>query len=268
MSASQGPVTEVRAVRVSPNAREAMDDAVSTEAPLEIRVETRPVSVTMRSPGADEELALGFLWTEGALPSMDAVLTVRCEGDRVDVFLRPEIAFDYARLSRHVFASSSCGVCGKASVELALRTAAPLAPDDGIRVGVSQVLALPQRLRAAQSVFDSTGGLHAAALCDQEGAVVVAREDVGRHNAVDKVIGNRLRMREAPGRAPILMVSGRVSFEIVQKALAARLPIVAAVSAPTSLAVDLAQKSGVTLVGFLRSGRFNLYTHPQRIGES
>ena len=264
MSLDRMAIAQATAQRVVAEGVESIEDAVAVEAPLEIRVETRPVSVTMRTPGADEELALGFLWTERVLSSRDDVLDIRAEGDRVDVFLRPETPFDFARLSRHVFASSSCGVCGKASVELAMQTGDGLDPEDGLRVAPEAIHGLPDRLRAAQSVFDATGGLHAAALCDAAGQVVVAREDVGRHNAVDKVIGWRVLSDANGDSTPILMVSGRVSFEIVQKALAARIPLIAAVSAPTSLAVELAKESGVTLIGFLRSGRFNLYAHPHR----
>ena len=243
-------------------------DVVACEEPMEIRVAGRGVGVTMRTPGHDEELALGFLVGEGVLKRREDVEHVRrCDqaiGDVLDVIVAPGVAVDFAALTRHVFASSSCGVCGTASVE-AVRKQFP-------RVGPGPVVAervfhgLTATLRSVQATFEKTGGLHAAGLFTAEGKLLVAREDVGRHNAVDKVVGWAFMHGMLPLSPHVLLVSGRVSFEIVQKALAAGVPIVAAISAPSSLAIDLAQEGGVTLVGFLRPGRFNVYAGGERVG--
>lgn len=243
-------------------------DVVACEEPMEIRVAGRGVGVTMRTPGHDEELALGFLVGEGVLRRREDVEHVRrCDqatGDVLDVIVAPGVAVDFASLTRHVFASSSCGVCGTASVE-AVRKQFP-------RVGPGPVVAervihgLAATLRGVQATFEKTGGLHAAGLFTAEGRLLVAREDVGRHNAVDKVVGWALMRGMLPLSEHVLLVSGRVSFEIVQKALAAGVPVVAAISAPSSLAIDLAQEGGVTLVGFLRAGRFNVYAGAERVG--
>lgn len=244
-------------------------DTLAVEEPLEIRVDTRPVSVTMRTPGHDEELALGFLVGEGLVQARDEVAEVRpyprnADGNVVDVLLRPDVRVDFARLTRHVFASSSCGLCGKATIDAVHGRFPPVRSD--LRLAPADLLLLPGRLRAAQETFDLTGGLHAAAVFASDGSLVCLREDVGRHNAVDKVIGHCLRHGPWPLAGHVLLVSGRASFELVQKALAARIPLLAAVSAPSSLAVEFARASGQTLVGFLRDGRFNVYTHPERLG--
>lgn len=263
---------------------EASDEVVG-EGPLEVRVAGRGVSITMRTPGHDEELALGFLVGEGVLRSRGDVEHVRrcdqgegAKGDVVDVLVRPEVAVDFARLTRHVFASSSCGVCGSATIEAVRGVFAKVAGAEG---GVGPFVAegalweMLAALRASQPTFDKTGGLHAAGLFELGGdggaTLVAAREDVGRHNAVDKVVGFAFKAGMLPLSRHALLVSGRVSFEIVQKGLAAGVPVVAAVSAPSSLAIDLAEESGVTLIGFLRgreagrAGRFNVYTHAGRV---
>jgi FdhD protein len=243
-------------------------DELAPEEPLEIRVRGRPVSVTMRTPGHDEELAAGFLLTEGIVRRAQDVLRVEpCgrneEGNLLNVVLAPDVSVDFERLTRHVFASSSCGLCGKATIE-AVRGSFPRVESDVV-VDAKVILRMPDLMRAAQSTFDRTGGLHAAALFDAEGKLLVLREDVGRHNAVDKVLGFALLQRSVPLHRHIVLVSGRSSFEIMQKALAAQVPIVAAVSAPSSLAVEFAKDNGQTLVGFLRAGRMNVYSHPERI---
>ncbi len=243
------------------------DDVLAVEEPLEIRVEGRSVALTMRTPGHDEELASGFLFTEGVLQSVDDLLDLDvCSatdggpGNILQVRLRHPAAIDLDRLSRHIFTASSCGLCGKATIDAvrqqhhvgqALRQP-PTAP--------ATLLSLPARLHAAQSTFRATGGLHAAALFDPTtGELLSTREDVGRHNAVDKVLGRALLDHRTDLASLGLLVSGRIAFEIVQKALAARVALIAGFSAPTSLAVDLARESGQTLVGFLRDDRFNLY---------
>jgi FdhD protein len=251
---------------------EAMD-ALACEEPLEIRVRGRAVSVTMRTPGQDEELAAGFLLSEGIVRGREDILKIiPCELDRpeaenrIDVLLGPLVHVDFERLTRHLFSSSSCGLCGKATIESIRRTLPPI--QSTAAIGIETLLSLPQRMRSAQATFDRTGGLHAAALFDTRGHLLVLREDIGRHNAVDKVIGHALLAGEAEAlKEAVLLVSGRAGFEIVQKAQAAGIPIVSAVSAPSSLAVDLAQSGGQTLVGFMRAGRMNVYTHPQRIAQ-
>ncbi len=234
------------------------DDVLAVEEPLEIRVAGRSVAVVMRTPGRDRELAAGFLVTEGLIRRRDDIVDlVYCgagEGEPqenvLDVLLAPGASVDFARLTRNLFTSSSCGICSKATIA-AVRAqfspiAAPLAPRRAV------LAALPDLLRAAQAGFAATGGLHASALFDAAGAVRVVREDVGRHNALDKVVGWAFFAERLPLAGHILLVSGRVSFEIMQKALAAGIPCVAAISAPTSAAVEFAQESGQTLVGFLR----------------
>jgi FdhD protein len=237
-------------------------DRVAAEEPLAIRVNGANVAVTMRTPGHDDELAIGFLLTEGVIRSVEEIAEIaHCPdvdpegvGNTLDVRLRCET--DLSRLTRHVFTSSSCGVCGKATIESVFGNFPPVVrrelPDPAL------LLSLSAKLRAAQETFDRTGGLHASALFDRAGNLLLLREDVGRHNALDKVIGHALR-HELPMDELILLVSGRISFELMQKALAARIPVVAGISAPSSLAVKLAKESGQTLVGFLRERGFNVY---------
>jgi len=248
---------------------DSQDDALAVEEPLEIRVRGRAVSVTMRTPGHDDELAAGFLLSEAMISKSDDVVRVEpCDradgGNVVNVMLEPTVHVDFDKLTRHVFASSSCGVCGKASIDAIHGQFRPIEPSDAT-IDASVLLQLPARMHDEQSTFHRTGGLHAAALFDTHGKLIVLREDVGRHNAVDKVLGFALLNRLLPLDRHVLLVSGRASFEIVQKALAGRVAIVAAVSAPSSLAVEFAEASNQTLVGFLREGRMNLYTHARRV---
>jgi FdhD protein len=223
----------------------------------------------MRTPGHDAELAAGFLLSEGLIKHRDEIVEVApCPNaenpDNVlNVFLGASANIDLKKLSRHVFASSSCGICGKASIESIHQHFPPVSA--GIRLKPAVLLGLPDKLRKAQSSFERTGGLHAAGLFDSEGNLLLMREDVGRHNALDKVLGNALLENALPLHTSVLLVSGRASFEIVQKALAAGIAIVVAVSAPSSLAVQLASESGQTLVGFLRNSDFNIYSNPDRI---
>jgi FdhD protein len=248
-------------------ARES-DDELAAEEPLEIRVRGRAVTITMRTPGHDDELAAGFLLTEGLIRRRSDVLTIEpCdrndEGNLLNVVVAPEVNVDFERLTRHVFASSSCGLCGKATIE-AIRSLFPRIESD-VEVDAATILRLPELMRQQQATFERTGGLHAAALFGASGELLVLREDVGRHNAVDKVVGHALLHDLLPLDRHVLLVSGRSSFEIMQKALAARVPIVAAVSAPSSLAVAFAEENGQTLIGFLREARMNVYSHPRRI---
>jgi FdhD protein len=249
----------------------ARQDSVAREEPLEIRVRGQSVAVTMRTPGHDEELAAGFLRTEGVLTQRSDVIEMGyCASAETDsrsnilnVFISPDAVFDAEKLTRHVFANSSCGICGKASVEAVHQHFPPVPNGATIR---SAILAcLPEKLRATQTGFAETGGLHGAAIFTTDGELLFAREDVGRHNAVDKVIGAAFLGERLPLENCVLLVSGRVSFEITQKALAAAIPIIAAVSAPTSLAIELAEESNQTLIGFLRGDRFNIYSHPERL---
>lgn len=250
------------------NSLQEMMDELAEEEPLEIRVKGRAVSVTMRTPGHDAELAAGFLLSEGIIRSQTDLLRVEpCAHDSIgnilNVVLSPGTAVDFDRLTRHVFASSSCGLCGKATIESVCQQVDPIESDT--RVEADILLKLPERLRAAQPTFDRTGGLHGAAIFSADGALVVAREDVGRHNAVDKALGFGLINGLLPFDRHLLLVSGRASFEIMQKSLAGRIPIIAAVSAPSSLAVEFAQESGQTLVGFLRGQRMNIYSGAERV---
>jgi FdhD protein len=234
-------------------------DEVAVEEPLEIRIGGRPVAVTMRTPGHDVELALGFCLSEGLAPEA-ASLTDDLAANTIDVRAP---AFDPARLQRSFYTTSSCGVCGKGALE-AVAVEAPRVASR-LRVPAAVVAALPDRLRDAQATFAATGGLHATGLFDREGRLLCAREDVGRHNAMDKVVGWAYLRDMLPVAEALLCVSGRLSFELVQKAAVAGCPIVAAVGAPSSLAVELAADRGITLCGFVRGGRLNVYTEAWRI---
>ncbi len=241
---------------------------MAAEAPLEIRIEGQSVAVVMRTPGYDRELAAGFLVTENLVRSPNDIFEVTSCGNSeedavVNVTLRDPSAFDPAKLTRNVFSSSSCGVCSKATID-AVRLSFPPIEGDA-RVSVELLVRLPAALREAQATFNRTGGLHACALFNLDGVLQNVREDVGRHNALDKLIGHALLANELPLRARILLLSGRVSFEMMQKALAAGIPIVAAISAPTSLAVEFARESQQTLVGFLRGETLNVYAGEERI---
>jgi FdhD protein len=262
------PAERTRVLRLRDGRASEAPDVLATEEPLEVRLEGQQVAVTMRTPGHDVELAVGFLVGEGIVRAGDVARAVECrseEGDGgvVDVRLRSGLA-PSAGWQRNFYASSSCGVCGKASIE-AVRVAAPAVPD-GPEVAASVLSELPDRMRNAQRVFERTGGLHAAALFAPDGSVDLVREDVGRHNAVDKVVGRSALDGRLPLNGSVLLVSGRTSFEVVQKAVVAGVPIVAAVSAPSSLAVRLAEDANMTLVGFLRPGGFNVYAGRERIG--
>jgi len=243
----------------------SLQDSLAAEEPLEIRVDGTPLTVTMRTPGNDLELAAGFLLTEGIIESRDQLAEIRtiapdsaAKSNVVEVQLK-NTQFTPGNLQRNFFAASSCGICGKASIE-AIRRRGLRAPDSDFRVPPDVLCRLPEKLRVDQTIFDRTGGLHAAALFDVQGNLIAAREDVGRHNAVDKLAGWALLEGRLPLGNFIMLVSGRGGFEIVQKALAAGVPVVASVSAPSSLAVKLARELGLTLVGFLRGQRFVVYS--------
>jgi FdhD protein len=238
---------------------EAGEDRVAVEEPLELRIGGRPVAVTMRTPGHDEELALGFCLSEGLRPRA-ARPPLDLEANVVEV---EAAEFDPERLSRSFYTSSSCGVCGKGALEAVRVEAARV--EAALRVPAMLVTDLPRRLAAAQPAFAATGGLHATGLFDRDGGLVCLREDVGRHNAVDKVVGWAFGEGLLPLAGHVLCLSGRLSFELVQKAAIAGCPIVVAVGAPSSLAVELAVDRGVTLCGFVRGGRLNVYTEPWRI---
>ncbi|MBL9138313.1 MAG: formate dehydrogenase accessory sulfurtransferase FdhD [Verrucomicrobiales bacterium] len=243
-------------------------DSVTVEEPLELRVNTRSVAVVMRTPGHDDELAVGFLLSEGVVRRREDIVSIRPyarnrEGNVLDIHLADAVVVDFQELTRHVFGASSCGLCGKATVEAVRRQFPPVR--ETFEVTADRLALLPDAMRVRQAGFDATGGVHAAGLFNSDGRLVCLREDVGRHNAVDKVIG-RCWLEE--GRVPsgaVLVVSGRASFEILQKALAARVAFIAAVGAPSSLAVDFARRSGQTLVGFVRSNRFNVYAGHGRV---
>jgi FdhD protein len=250
-------------------------ETLVVEEPLEIRVNGSAITVTMRTPGSDVELAQGFLLTEGVIGGRDDVLTVRyCSGAEadgantynvLDVTLAPGVEMPDIDIRRNFYTTSSCGICGKASLD-AVTTITRYGPgDDPTVVAAETLTAMPGRLRAAQKVFASTGGLHAAALFTADGTLLVVREDIGRHNAVDKVIGWALEQSRIPLGGTVLLVSGRASFELTQKAVMAGIPVLAAVSAPSSLSVDLSTQSGLTLVAFLRGDSMNVYSRPDRI---
>ena len=253
---------------------ERRSDPVAVEEPLEIRAEGPgqpgvPIAVTMRTPGHDAELAVGFLFTEGLIHSRDDVgappvreLAVEGGANNV-VTVRLSRPFDAERLKRNFYATSSCGICGKAALEHLHAVAPPLAV--GPTFARSTLVRLPAALREAQVAFDRTGGLHATGVFDRGGKLLALREDVGRHNAMDKVIGRMLLARQVPLADCVLMVSGRVSFELVQKAAMSGAPLLCAVSAPSSLAVQTAERLGMTVVGFLRGDTFNVYAHPERV---
>lgn len=277
MSGRLPPAESWPVCHVSGGVRQELPDPVVVEEPLEIRLsgangsETFPLTVTMRTPGCDAELAAGLLYTEGIVEKRDDLAEVREVAppgrpfeSRVEVRLREGLAPDPAQ-GRTFVASAACGVCGKSSIDAIFVTGFPALPPDAPRIARSVLEELPQRMEAAQDVFARTGGLHAAALFDPSGELLVLREDVGRHNAVDKVIGALLLEGRLPASESVLLVSGRAGFEIAQKALRAGIPVLAAVGAPSTLSLRLAGRAGMTLVGFLRPGRFNLYAGAPRI---
>jgi FdhD protein len=248
-------------------------EKLAVEEPLEIRLGGRRFTLTMRTPGNDEELAAGFLFAEGFINDASELGEIRRvrgrkgapEPNAIDIILNVPAEGLRTRLKRNFTISSSCGICGKTSIDSIRRRVT--SPSDSARVAPSVVLGLAAKLRDGQRVFAATGGLHGAAIFDLNGTLLALREDVGRHNAVDKLVGYALTNSILPLANHMMMVSGRLSFEIVQKAAAAGVPILAAVSAPSSLAVELAEEIGTTLIGFLRDGTFNIYTRPDRIGE-
>lgn len=252
--------------KVDGTVSQPVQDVVAVEEPLEIRIANKPVSVTMRTPGNDCELAAGFLFTEGILQSAGDIASIDAVNHNVvNIVLQPGADPDLDRLERNFYMSSSCGVCGKASIEAIHASGCTLIPHDGFTVSTGTIHVLPDGLRRSQSIFDHTGGLHGAALFDSTGNLCDVREDVGRHNAVDKIIGSEFLASQAPLRDRLLLVSGRASFELIQKAVMAGIPVLAAVGAPSSLAVDLARRFQMTLVGFVRNNRFNIYSGEWRV---
>jgi FdhD protein len=274
----RGSKTKVRVRVVEDGRARVRPDSLATEEPMEIRVISggarQTVAVTMRTPGADFELAAGFLYGEGIVASPEDVKRISyCVDPEVDaeqqynivnVELREGREYDLRPLERHFYTSSACGVCGKASLEQLELRGCPVIPP-GPEMAAEKIYALPEKLREAQGLFEATGGLHAAALFDAEGELVALREDVGRHNATDKLVGWALLEGRLPLSDQAVMVSGRSSYEILQKCLTAGVPIVCAISAPSSLAVDVARRFNITLVGFLRGNRFNVYSAPERV---
>src|SRR5712691_5941059 len=267
-------LSPARVVAYNAGVRAERPDTLATEEPMEIRAggpgqEAEAVAVTMRASGGDYELAVGFLVTEGLIEPDDVRRVAYCDDLGPDeqrynvVTVALSRPFDRDQLRRNFYATSSCGICGKASLDDVELHCSPLG--DGPQVRVETIIELPNRLRQAQRVFDRTGGLHAAGLFTPEGELVTLREDVGRHNAVDKVVGEQVLAGAMPLSNFVLQVSGRVSFEIVQKAAVAGIPILAAVSAPSSLAVEAGERFGMTIIGFVRDGRLNVYTHPERV---
>ena len=248
------------------------DDYLAAEEPLEIRVGSEPLSVTMRTPGHDRELAAGFLFTEGLIQRREQIVKLESSepqdgtnrGNVIQAELAPDAAPDFVKMKRHFFAASSCGICGKASID-SIRSRLLAVPNPDFRLDAEILVLLPDALRSSQDVFQRTGGLHAAALFDPRGKLFVLREDIGRHNAVDKVIGWALLEGHVPLSDSVLLVSGRGGFEIVQKAIIAGVPVVASVSAPSSLAVQLARELRLTLIGFLRGRRFVIYAGEERV---
>ena len=272
-------VAPVTIQKVSGEILTEMPDLLAIEEPLEIRLgfgptdnrEQRPVSVTMRTPGHDEELAMGFLFTEGIIHQPADIISCRhCvqdaqkEGNVLRVELHPDVIVDWSRLERNTFTSSSCGLCGKATIEAVMSLSpGPLSSD--FRVEPSVLHALPERVRETQLAFAYTGGIHAAALFDADGKLLLVREDIGRHNALDKLIGSAFWQNWLPLSQFGIFLSGRIGVELVQKSWMAGVPFIAAVGAPSSLAVAMAQEARMTLAGFVRNERFNLYSEPDRI---
>ena len=277
---AQGEKYEINVRRVTAENYSEAIDALAVEEPLEIRLgfrengkpEHRAVSITMRTPGDDFNLAAGFLFTEGILESAGQIETIKHCGkfpdnrNTVRLDLKADTAIDFKKLERNFYTTSSCGVCGKTSLEALTVTGAKQIEDaDFLRISAAVIHSLPEKLRDAQSVFDQTGGLHAAALFDTNGDLTAVSEDVGRHNAVDKLIGKQFLAGTLPLADKILFLSGRASFELVQKAVMARIPFIAAVGAPSSLAVEAAREFNITLLGFVRDGRFNVYNGNARL---
>ena len=282
MSDHGGSDKTITVRHVTPEKTSDGDDRVAVEEPMEIRVafgpdasrSARSLSVTMRTPGHDFELASGFLYTEGILTRSELIRNVefcgppapgRRTSNIVRVDLAPEVELDLGRLQRHFFTTSSCGICGKASLDAIHVQGIEKLNEDRPRIRASLIRELPGKLRSGQALFERTGGLHAAALVESDGSVLVVREDVGRHNAVDKLLGWSFLEGRTPLADQVMVVSGRASFEILQKALVAGLPMIVAVGAPSSLAVEMAERFGMTLIGFASLERFNVYSGRQRI---
>lgn len=267
--------TRRRASHLSSETLTQRPETLAVEEPLEIRLNGTPLTVTMRTPGSDVELAQGFLLTEGVIGGRPDVATVRyCRGatedgantyNVLDVTLAPGVPMPDVDVRRNFYTTSSCGICGKASLDAVAAVSRHGPGDDPTVVDAATLTRMPEALRAAQKVFATTGGLHGAGLFTADGELLVVREDIGRHNAVDKVIGWAVEQDRIPLAGTVLLVSGRASFELTQKAVMAGIPIMAAVSAPSSLAVDLAAQSGVTLVGFLRGQSMNIYSRTDRV---
>ena len=276
-------VQPIEIQRIKVNAEESVLDLLAVEEPLEIRIGYGPaddrhqqaLAVTMRTPGHDEELALGFLFTEGIITHKDEVRSIQYCVDTgrqvtpnvLRVELHPEVTFDPAKLQRNFYTTSSCGVCGKASIE-ALQVQACAVSIQGNKVwNPATIHTLPARLREAQAVFKHTGGLHASALFSPSGELLVLQEDIGRHNALDKLIGSAMERELLPLEDHLVLLSGRIGFELVQKSVMASIPMLVAIGAPSSLAASVAEEFGITLIGFLKKDRFNVYTHPKRIAK-
>lgn len=281
---SKPSVSSVHITRINGNTQQSTVDLLAVEEPLEIRIgygaaddrQQKNISVTMRTPGNDFELALGFLFTEGIIISASDIYkihyctelnSIKNKENIVRVELNPSVEIDFSKLQRNFYTTSSCGVCGKESIEAVKTNCRIIEPDETVLIDAATLTSLPDKLRAQQNVFEHTGGLHACALFDLEGNLQLLREDVGRHNALDKLIGASCQAEFIEAyqcSKSILLLSGRASFELLQKAAMAGIPIVCAVGAPSSLAVDIAKEFGITLIGFLRDNRFNIYTNPQR----
>ena len=265
---------EIEINRLSLNKHAVTKDIVAVESPLEIsitmldckpKIINKNISITMRTPENDANLALGFLFTEGIISSYTDVDKIETQKNKIHVFLEADATFNPDKLERHFYTSSSCGVCGKASID-AVKTERQIAVENSIfKVDVATILSLPKKLRAKQAVFESTGGLHAAALFSTDGKFIALKEDVGRHNALDKLIGASLQENILPLQNHLLLLSGRASFELIQKAAMAGIQFIIAVGAPSSLAIELAEEFNITLVGFLKNDGFNIYTGQNRL---
>jgi FdhD protein len=264
MSAAVVPIDRIEGLHAS-----RLNDMLAIEEPVEIRLGNKSLTITMRTPGDDIELAAGFLFSEGIISRPSQILSIHPPSDGSPNIVVVELANSAPvagiRAERNFVMTSACGVCGKASLDDLKSNACPVLPPDDIRVEPELIHCLPARLRQSQPAFDTTGGLHAAALFNLQGELEFVREDVGRHNALDKLIGAALLDETTPFRSSLVLVSGRASFELVQKALMAGVPILAAVGAPSSLAVSTAENSGLTLIGFLRNGPFNVYSGSRRV---
>ncbi len=267
---------EIVVTKVNEHGSTVVSDHLAVEEPLEISLvygkssnrQKKNISITMRTPGNDMELATGFLFTEGIIQSAHDIAQVGSNGssaNSIEVELKEDILVDLKKIERHFYTSSSCGVCGKSSIDAVRTVVAQNFSDTSCSISAPTLLQLPTSLRLQQEIFESTGGLHASALFDENGTMEIVREDVGRHNALDKLIGAALVSGKVPLLNGILHLSGRASFELVQKAAMAGIPIIAAVGSPSSLAVSLAEEFNITLIGFLRDNRFNIYTGKSRI---